>query len=720
MIDMTGVTHHHAIEEIVDVLCNRTENTDRKFFRAAAVYFLGKMASCMRANILTKDRGEIPVNIYTVALATSGYGKGYSVGILEEELLAAFRKRFIGHTMPVKTDENVWVIANERAVRNQSDQQVEYDGVNSEIKSKGAYLFAFDNGTPEGVKQLRQKLLLSSIGSINYQVDEIGSNLDRSMEVLTLFLELYDQGRVKQKLTKNTAENIRTEEIEGKTPCNMLLFGTPSKVFDGGATEKSFMALLEVGYGRRSIFAYGDTEKKSRNTLTGAEIYQNLVNPANDQTVKKWSDHFHDLAEPSRYGWQMTVDAPVGIRLLDYKIQCEALAEEMKENQPIHKAEMAHRFFKALKIAGVLAFVDASNEIEMDHLMQAILLTEESGEAFSKLMSRDPPQVRLGRYIADMQTELTHHDLLEALPFYPKGQGPRNEMMSLARAWGYKNNVIIRKTVVDSNDFFHGETLEETDLSQMIVSYSNNWAYDYAGERVPFDELHRLMTADDMHWCNHHFRAEHRLEENVVPGFNMLVLDVDGGISAEMVHELLKDIKHLTYTTKRSTPQANRFRLLIPMNFKLALDKDDYKECVNDIIAWLPFKTADVDQASNQRSKKWMTNPGSTVHYSMAGDMFDVLPFIPKTKKNEDYRVGFKEVQSMDNLERWFLKRVVTGDRNNQMIKYALALVDTGLDLLSVGKQVHAFNLKLDTPMDASEIDNTIMVSVARKYRAAA
>lgn len=31
MIDLTGVSHHPAIEEIVDVLCNKTQNTDRGF-----------------------------------------------------------------------------------------------------------------------------------------------------------------------------------------------------------------------------------------------------------------------------------------------------------------------------------------------------------------------------------------------------------------------------------------------------------------------------------------------------------------------------------------------------------------------------------------------------------------------------------------------------------------------------------------------------------------
>ncbi|MFP3617309.1 hypothetical protein SB778_45500, partial [Paraburkholderia sp. SIMBA_050] len=78
-----------------------------------------------------------------------------------------------------------------------------------EFKRAGAFPFTFDSGTAPAVKQLRQKLLLADAGSINLQIDEIGSNLINNIEVLNLFLELYDQGIVKQKLTKNTAENTR-------------------------------------------------------------------------------------------------------------------------------------------------------------------------------------------------------------------------------------------------------------------------------------------------------------------------------------------------------------------------------------------------------------------------------------------------------------------------------------------------------------------------------
>ena len=127
MIDLSGIKHHPAIEEIVDVLCAKTQNTDQGFFRAEVAYFLAKLASNMRATIMTKDRGEIPVNIYALILATSGFGKGHSVNIMENEFIKGFRKRFVEETLPVIAEKHLFEIANERALRDGTDQQEEID-----------------------------------------------------------------------------------------------------------------------------------------------------------------------------------------------------------------------------------------------------------------------------------------------------------------------------------------------------------------------------------------------------------------------------------------------------------------------------------------------------------------------------------------------------------------------------------------------------------------
>lgn len=716
MIDLTGVEHHPVISEIVDVLCAKTQNTDRGFFNTEVAFFACKIASVMRAEVITKDRGAIPVNMYALNLATSGFGKGHSVSIMEEDFLPGFEDRFMKDTTPLLLEQNLWLLANDRALRNQGDPQEEYDSLANEAKRTGVVPFTFDSGTVPAVKQLRHKLLMQDCGAINLQIDEIGSNLEGSLELFNVFLELYDQGRVKGKLTKNTAENTRSEEIKGKTPANLLMFGTPAKLLDGAKTEEQFYSLLDTGYARRCLFGIGHHDRKAFHTQTPEEIYERLTKSTNFAAVTKWAQIFHGLADAGMHKWKMDVPDPVAIKLIEYKAACEKHADEMKDHEEIRKAECSHRYFKALKLAGAFAFIDKSMEVTMDHLLSAILLVEESGEAFQSILNREKTYVKLAKFMASVGVEQTHADLLEVLPFYPKANGQRMEMMNLATAWGYPRHILIKKTFVDGIEFFRGETLKETNVDEMLVAYSDNFAYDYKTERAPFEQLHKLMTAPNMHWTNHGFRQNHRKEENVVEGFNMIVLDVDGGTKVETAQELLKEYKHLIYTTKRHTDTEHRFRVILPLHYNLQLDSADYKEFMNSVMAWLPFAT---DEASNQRAKKWMSHEGGQYFYN-DGVLFDPLPFIPKTTKNEQFKEQFKGVESLDNLQRWFAQKIAAeGNRNNNLLKYGMMLVDNGYQILDVNNAVLDFNKKLKEPLPEDELSRTILVSVARKFQRA-
>jgi hypothetical protein len=56
------------------------------------------------------------------------------------------------------------------------------------------------------------------------------------------------------------------------------------------------------------------------------------------------------------HNWRMVVEEDVGIELLRYKNECEKAAALLNPQQEIPKAELSHRYFKALKLAGALAF----------------------------------------------------------------------------------------------------------------------------------------------------------------------------------------------------------------------------------------------------------------------------------------------------------------------------------------------------------------------------
>ena len=706
--NLENVEHYEPMEKLVKIIERKTQNNDSLFFRVLVAYYFTKIASMMRTNIKTHDRGVIPVNMYAINLAPSGVGKGHSTNIVEDQIIAKFKERFLEETFPIISETSIAKLANKRAHKKNIDPDEELERVQKEFENLGNLAFSFDSGTTAAVKQMRHKLLMASAGSMNMEIDEIGSNLLGNVDVLTTFLELYDVGKVKQKLTKNTADNTRSEEIDGRTPTNMMLFGTPVKLFDGSKVEEAIMSFFDTGYARRCIFGYADKEKTDK-TLTPNEIYDMLTDTTSDAYIHELADKLENLADIINFNTDIEMTKEVTLEMITYKLHCEERADVLGEHDEIRKAELNHRYFKALKLAGTFAFIDSSPVITEDHLYSSIKLVEESGKAFDKILTREPQYIKLAKYISTVNKEVTHVDIMEHLPLYRIPETRKRELLNLAIAYGYKNNIIIKKYFSDGIEFLRGETLTTTDLDKLTISYSTQLAEGYLNDSVKFDDMHKLVELDNYHWASHHFIDGHRKEDNCIPGFDTVVLDIDDSVTINTVKLLLNKYKYLLYTTKRHTEENQRFRLVLPISHKLKMDSSTFKEFMNNIYEWLPF---DVDTQTNQRSRKWLSNKGH--HYYNDGELLDALIFIPKTTKNEERKKLVLDQNNLSNLERWFINNTGDGNRSNQLIKYALLLVDSGMDLDSVKNNTLALNSKLPDMLEESEVISTILVSASK------
>ena len=706
------MSYHQISERLAKVLCHKTQSTNPTFFRILAAYYFCKVASMMRAYVKTPDRGSIPINLYAVNLAPSGHGKGMSTNIMEEQVIGKFKSQFLSHTFPTVGEKNLYNLAVDRASKKGTDPDKEVESAMREFKLSGNMVFSFDSGTTAAVKQIRHKLLLAGIGSINMEIDEIGSNLLGQIDILTAFLELYDVGKIKQKLVKSTVENVRNEELDGRTPTNAMLYGTPAKLLNGSKTEEEFYSMLETGYARRCFFGYSRGSNRATD-LTPEQVYDLMTDNSTNQFLEDLSVRLYHLADPLNHNLAIEMEKDVCLLMIEYRLQCEQQASLLPEHEDIRRTELAHRYFKAMKLAGAYAFIDGSPVITEEHLYNAIKLTEESGMALDRILTRERNYMKLANYIAEVGREVTHVDLVEDLPFYRGSASQKADLMTLAIAYGYKNNIIIKKSFSDGIEFLHGESLKKTDLSRMVVSYGQHVAFNYRNEFVPFDQLHKLTQADGFHWVAHHLKDGHRTEDTCIPGVNMLVFDVDGTIPLVAAKQLLKNYTYLIYTTKRHTPDVNRFRIVMPLNYTLQLDAKDYKEFIKNVFEWLPFQ---VDEQTGQRARKWLSHNG---HYEYnEGELLDVLPFIPKTSKNEERHQQFMSSQSLDNLERWFIANTGEGNRSNQLVRYAMMLLDTGLDPMAVQSKVLDLNNKLPSKLEESEILGTIMITVHKAFAA--
>jgi hypothetical protein len=711
--------YHPFSEKIVDILVRKVNNDNRHFFRILVGYYLSKVASMMRCNIQTNDRDVIPVNTYVLNLMISGTGKGHSTNILEREFISYFKREFLNTVFPKKAEENIQALALEKAKnRVQSGQSlltiseetaIQIDKFTNQFERLGELAFSFDSGTAPAVKQMREKLLLASAGSMNFEVDEIGSNMSGNVEVLNTFLELYDIGNIKQKLIKNTVENTRFEELYGTTPTNLMMFGTPTKLLDGAKIEEEFKQFLETGYARRLLFGY-TTHTHRIKYKSARERYAHMVDKSLVKDMLDIQQKFTSFAKRP-FNPILQVSELDSIYLIEYQMKCEEIADTLKEHQGIHKAELMHRYYKALKLSGAYAFADGSPNITRDHLDYAISVVEDSGEAFHNLMRKKGSYERLAQYLAECGKEVTQHELLEELPFYRGSEAQRRDIMTLATSYGYKNNIIIRKRQADSIEFFSGETLTDTDLNSMTTGISKDIAYNYIIEHPPFKQLHKLTTAKDYHYTAHGFINGHRKNDNAIAGFDLLILDCDGDVSMSTAKVLLEDYTYLISTTKRHTPEINRFRLILPISHHLKLTAMEYSRFMQNVFEWLPFP---VDDAAKDIARKWASYPG---HYEYNdGNIIDATMFIPETKRSDETKQQIS-AHGVSNIERWFMTHTSTGNRATHLFRYGMVLTDAGLGLGEIIEKLENFNQSLDTPLPEDQFRNGTIKSISKEVQ---
>lgn len=694
-------------EELVSILIKKTQNNNPLFFRVLIAYHLSRVASMMRVDINTLDRGSIPVNTYAIALSPSGSAKGFSTNIIEEYVINQFKDIFTSSTFPIIALQNIDKLAIKRASATIPYEE-QLEKLEKEFISLGPLVFSFDSGTSPAVKQMRHKLLMAGAGSINLEIDEIGSNLVSNTEVLNTFLELYDVGKVKQKLIKNTNDNKRTEEISGRTPTNMLLFGTPSKLLNGSNTETEFYSMLETGYARRCLFGYTKHVQKL-SELTPEQVFDMLTDTKSDQVLLSISNKLANLADPINFGTKIQINKEMTLKLIEYRLMCEKRAEEYKDFEEIQKAEMSHRYYKALKLSGAYAFIDNSYDIKESHLEAAIKLVEESGDNFNQILSRPRIHERVAQYLASIKSEVTQVDIMEDLPFYRGSIAQRKDIMTQAIAWGYKNNIIIKTSYSDNIEFFKGETLDNTNLAQMICSYSTDITTGFESSKAPWEELYKLVTASGYHYTAHHFIEGYRSSEKLIQGFNLVILDVDEGISLSTAQMLLKEYKALFATTKRHTKEHNRFRIILPLSHTVKLNSANYAKFMKNVFEWLPFE---VDAQTSDCARKWESFNGD--YYYQEGELLDAMLFIPETKKQEEQQKRVVDMASLNNLERWFLLNSDMGNRSNTLIRYVYVLVDSGYSFEAIKEAVKTFNSKLKMPLSDDELSNTILLSAMK------
>ena len=104
------------------------------------------------------------------------------------------------------------------------------------------------------------------------------------------------------------------------------------------------------------------------------EVYDLMTDKSSSKFIDKLAVTLGNLASENYFNITLQIDKPTSIKLIAYKLECDKQAEKLKEHEEVRKAEISHRYYKALKLAGAYAFIADSQNITEEILFSAIKL----------------------------------------------------------------------------------------------------------------------------------------------------------------------------------------------------------------------------------------------------------------------------------------------------------------------------------------------------------
>jgi hypothetical protein len=708
--------YHPLAEQVVDILCTRVQNNDRDFFRITLAYYFSKIASNMHVSVRTATRSHMPVNCYAVSFAESGYGKNYSMNILEDQVFGKFQTKFMNETFTNKANESIAQKAIEISQLSGEDVNDVEAELLADFQKSGHFLFDFSEGSSPALKQIRKPVLLANAGAISLELDEIGCAFLNLTEILTAFLELYDTGKIKEKIRVVSSENKRSRPVPGQTPTNFFGFGTPMNVFDGGKVEDAIRNFFSIGFARRSFFALGD-KPRTISSSTTQEIYDSLINSASNAAMEALALLFEKLADKAKCGTVLPLSEASSKFHIDYQLHCARRAEALSQYRGIEKVELGNRHIKALKLAGAYAFCDSSNEVTIEHLKYAIRLTEDSGIALGKLLNQPRAHVRLAGFLSEYEHAVTESDLIEKLPFYSGNVSQKRDMMNLATSYGHRHAIAITQYKEADVVFYKGSTLvPNTDNTAMILTHSKDITDDFTNVTPPLNKLvEKFFDKQNIHYCNHHFKngevgKGNRAKVNVIEGFNFAIFDIDDDkMPPASLSKLLNGINHVIATTKSHTVDAPRYRLILPLTHQLSLNDEQYKQFCRNLAFWLPVKA---DTSAFQREKKFRTWNTSKVWSQLAGRNLEAMQFYPSTSVSELLISRHGKVVGLNGIQRWVVLNCTEGQRNQVLYRYGCILADHNLDAKQITQKITEINNQITSPLSSDELQATVLKSL--------
>ncbi len=620
--------------------CRQLINTPKGISSGIPLSMASLVANYQMANFASQfqfkmnlDGSKIPTNIVGFVLATSGLGKDSTVSAMEEAMAMGYM-----------------VIEQEREKKNRESainkaEQEDGDGVGWQRFYKQPLPLTNAISTVEGLTSRLNQFSRDGIGMPSVYVGELGSELGSNVNMadnIRLISELFDVGNKKSKAIKDSER--QDAEVKGMG-MNALFVGSEDNIIlDKGISQK-FKTEFVTKLARRSMFVYPSKE----------EFESCVAEYSNYETMVKTQEQFELLArEGKAYINSATNDIARTLldrdsRLLDiaddaltaykdYKLYTTNLGAGMSFIHKSVQLELTHRSWKMLKLAGVYAIWDMSDEVTVEHITDAIYFVEKIGkylELYEEYASKESYELLIDFFSHNTDVSLTLHDLKKR-GFINGTTGIESRLKELVRLAdsfaGSEGTIKFANDVMGYKPF---EKVGDHYASYVKVSGSKQERAlqchsGFEAKSTTFKRL-EILLQNDTAYTPFRFQNGQRKNDNIISGATWVALDVDDSeLTMNEMHDMLDGINHHIATTSNSE-NPFKYRIIIEFNNIVDLPVREWKAFGRALGQELGIN---VDPATFTKSQIMFGYKGAKVLSTLGQEPYDISGCVKEAGHN--------------------------------------------------------------------------------------
>ena len=620
-----NLTNCPVFEEIVALTVRENEGVAKDLIYINVLRALADVVARGWGQVKWIDKTPALVNFYGFCFADSGSGKDKIPNFLKNEVFnCAYEvyenwlkerrgsvgekaKRFAMKEFPSRDDGK----------KESQDTILSRKALIKELTPRIPEIYSSD-GTREGFVANRLAIKALGGGCTSVIIPELAKELRGVRANDTSFIDfamhLYDTGSNEGKLTKGDV----TIQAVDRVPNNMLAYTTLEIVNADDKKKEIFKEIFAEGFARRSLVYVGKETPFVADVSSYEEFLAKYYGEENKTSTVQWQVYFSELQKHllGNVGSVIEVEKEASFYLVNYQKACK-----LNYQQGLYckagKSEANNRFWKALKISGILAYTERKNTIDLACIKDAINLVEHFGE-YSQAFLKE-----LTTKVSKLDKETDYFSQIFEYALKNNGSFCRSEVIRLlfrklslqavdeifedfhdyVFERGYK--CIFQKSPRGGNGGkYMLEKIAKSEDVKVALSVCSAVKNDYkpcfddGGNEINLHEKFNMVepfewtgegketlesALDKATKCNYsagRFKDNYRKAENWLGGNTMLIYDIDAGMTIADAQSMFLDTACAIMPTKSHQKEKNgvvcdRFRVFIPL--EKPMDFADYK-----------------------------------------------------------------------------------------------------------------------------------------------